>query len=78
MKDRKLIKKCKLEIKARILEAGFTMAEAVDLMSTDYGWSSSPSNFSNKLKSGTLRYPEICQLAEALGYEITWVRRREA
>ena len=37
MKDKKLINKCKREIKARILEAGYTMAEAVDLMSTDYG-----------------------------------------
>lgn len=77
MKDRKLINKCKREIKARIMEADYTMAEIVDLMSTDYGWSSSPSNFSNKLAGGTLRYPEVCQLAEAMGYELTWVKRRD-
>ena len=77
MKDKKLINKCKREIKARILEAGYSNAEAVELMSTDYGWSSSPSNFSNKLAAGTLRYPEVCQLAEAMGYEIVWVKRRD-
>ena len=78
MKNKKLINKCKWEIKARILEAGYTMAEAVELMSTDYGWSDSPSNFSNKLAKGTLRYREVCQLAEAMGYDLVWVRRREA
>lgn len=77
MKDKKLINKCKREIKARILEAGYTMAEAVELMSTDYGWSDSPSNFSNKLANGTLRYREVCQLAEALGYDLIWVKGRD-
>ena len=40
MKDKKLINKCKREIKARILEAGYTMAEA-------------------------------------MGYDLVWVRRRD-
>ena len=39
----------KSQIKAQILLAGFTMAEAVDALSTDYGWSDSLSNFSAKL-----------------------------
>jgi hypothetical protein len=77
MKDKKLINKCKWEIKARITEAGYSMAEAVELMSTDYGWSDSPSNFSNKLAKGSLRYREVCQLAEAMGYNIVWLRMRE-
>ena len=77
MKDKKLINKCKREIKARITEAGYSMAEAVELMSTDYGWSDSPSNFSNKLAKGTLRYREVCQLAEAMGYNLIWVKGRD-
>ena len=77
MKDKKLINKCKREIKARITEAGYSMAEAVELMSTDYGWSDSPSNFSNKLAKGTLRYQEVCQLAEAMGYNLIWVKGRD-
>ena len=77
MKDKKLINKCKWEIKARITEAGYSMAEAVELMSTDYGWSDSPSNFSNKLAKGTLRYREVCQLAEAMGYDLIWVKGRD-
>jgi hypothetical protein len=77
MKDKKLINKCKWEIKARITEAGYSMAEAVELMSTDYGWSDSPSNFSNKLAKGSLRYREVCQLAEAMGYDLIWVKGRD-
>ena len=77
MKDKKLINKCKWEIKACITEAGYSMDEAVGRMSTDYGWSDSPSNFSNKLAKGSLRYREVCQLAEAMGYDLVWVRRRD-
>ena len=67
----------KNQIKAQILLAGFTMAEAVDALSTDYGWSDSVSNFSNKLARGSLRYEETLQLAEVLGYEIVWKKKEE-
>ena len=40
-------------------------------------WSPSDSNFSNKLEKGTFRYLDACQLAEILGYEIIWRRRRD-
>ena len=68
----------KNQIKAQIVFAGFTMAEVVDALSTEYGWSDSDSNFSNKLDKQTLRYKEVLQLAEVLGYEIIWQRRRDA
>ena len=38
-----------LEIKAMILKSGYTQSEIVDMMSADFGWSDSPSNFSRKL-----------------------------
>ena len=59
-----------LEIKAMILKSGYTQSEIVDMMSADFGWSSSPSNFSRKLNEGTLRYDQALELAKALGYEI--------
>lgn len=68
----------KNQIKAQILLAGFTMAEAVDALSTDYGWSDSLSNFSAKLSRESLRYEEAVQLAEVLGYELVWQKRRDA
>ena len=64
------------EIKAQIIRAGLTMQEVVDLLSDEYGWSDSVSNLSNKLQRESLRYVEAVQLADALGYEIVWQKRR--
>jgi len=65
------------EIKAQIVRAGMTMQQVVDLLSDEYGWSDSVSNFSNKLTRGSLRYQEAVQLAEVLGYELVWQKRRD-
>ena len=65
----------KNQIKAQILLAGFTMAEAVDTLSTEYGWSDSLSNFSAKLTRESLRYKEALELAQVLGYEIVWKKK---
>ena len=56
--------------------ANFTMAEVVDALSMEYGWSDSLSNFSAKLGRGSLRYVEAMQLADVMGYDIQWVKRR--
>lgn len=65
------------EIKAQIIRAGFTMQEVVDLLHDEYGWSDSVSNLSAKLQRESLRYKEAVELADALGYDIEWVKRRE-
>ena len=64
------------EIRAYIVRRGMTMQEVVDLLSNEYGWSGSASNLSNKLQRESLRYVEAVQLADALGYEIVWQKRR--
>ena len=66
----------KNQIKAHIMFAGFTMAEVVDALSTEYGWSDSLSNFSAKLGRGSLRYAEAVKIADILGYDIVWQKRR--
>ena len=65
------------EIKAQIIRAGFTMQELLDRLHNDYGWSDSVSNFSNKLARNSLRYREAVELADALGYDLVWQKRRE-
>ena len=65
------------EIKAQIVRAGMTMQQVVDLLSDEYGWSDSVSNFSNKLARGSLRYEEAVQLAQVLGYEIVWKKKED-
>ena len=65
------------EIKSYIVRQGMTMQEVVDLLRDEHGWSDSVSNLSNKLQRESLRYVEAVQLADALGYEIVWQKRRQ-
>ena len=54
-----------------------TMTEVVDYLSDEYGWSCSVPNLSGKLKSGSLRYGEAVELADALGDAIVWQKRKK-
>ena len=65
------------EIKAQIIRAGFTMQELLDRLHDDYGWSDSVSNFSNKLARNSLRYREAIELADVLGFNLVWQKRKE-
>jgi hypothetical protein len=64
------------EIKSYIVRQGMTMQEVVDLLHDEHGWSDSVSNLSNKLQRESLRYVEAVQLADVLGYEIVWQRKK--
>ena len=65
------------EIKAQIVRAGFTMQEVVDLLAEEYDWSDSVSNLSAKLQRESIRYKEVVELADVLGYDLIWQKRRE-
>ena len=52
------------------------MQEALNRLAEQYGWSNSISNLSGKLQRETLRYKEAVELADMLGYEIIWKKRR--
>ena len=64
------------EIKAYIVREGFTMSELVEKLAEQYGWSPSVPNLSDKLRRESLRYKEAVELAEALGYDLVWQKRR--
>ena len=65
------------EIKAQIIRTGMTMQEVVDLFADEYGWSDSVSNLSAKLQRESIRYKEVVELADVLGYDIVWQKRRD-
>ena len=65
------------EIKSQIVRAGFTMREVVDRLADEYDWSDSVSNLSAKLQRESIRYKEVVELADALGYDLIWQKRRE-
>ena len=64
------------EIKAQIVRARYTMQELVDRLHKEYGWSDSVSNLSAKLQRESIRYKEVMQLADVLGYDLIWQKRR--
>ena len=65
------------EIKAQIVRAGFTIQELVDRLADEYDWSDSVSNLSAKLQRESIRYKEVVELADVLGYDIVWQKRRD-
>ena len=65
------------EIKAQIIRTGMTMQEVVDLLADEYRWSDSVSNLSAKLQRESIRYKEVVELADVLGYDIVWQKRRD-
>ena len=65
------------EIKAQIVRAGFTMQELVDRLADEYDWSDSVSNLSAKLQRESILYKEVIELADVLGYDIVWQKRRD-
>ena len=65
------------EIKSYIVREGITMRELVDMLADEYGWSDSLPNFSGKLRRGSLRYSEVLELADVMGYDIVWEKRNK-
>lgn len=64
------------EIKAQIVRAGYTMQEIVERLHEEYSWSDSVSNLSAKLQRESIRYKEVVELAEVLGYDLIGQKRR--
>lgn len=52
------------------------MSEIVDRLAEEYGWNRSVPNLSGKLRRSSLRYAEAVELADILGYDIVWQKRR--
>lgn len=65
----------KNEIKALIVNSGMTMSDVIDGINKKYNKTESLSNLSNKLTRGTLKYREVLEIADIIGYEIKWVKK---
>ena len=64
------------EIKSYIVREGLSMREVVEKLAVNYKWSGSLSNFSGKLQRESLRYKEVKDVADVLGYDIVWIKRK--
>ena len=75
---RKTIDKTTYVVRVHFSEtAKETMQEVVDLLRDEHGWSDSVSNLSAKLQRESIRYKEVVELADVLGYDIVWQKRRD-
>lgn len=63
------------EVKSHLVCEGVTMQDVLEKLEQQYGWSRSISILSGKLHRETLRYKEVMELADVLGYEIVWKKR---
>lgn len=63
------------EIKSYIAASGWTITDIVKFMNEKYGVNTTPQNLSNKLSRGTIKYDEVKQIAEIIGYDINWTKK---
>jgi len=64
-------KSTKTEIKEYIYKSNLKLFEIIDKLS-NYGISTTPNAFTNKLNRDTIRYSEVKALANILGYQLIW------
>lgn len=60
------------ELKSIIIRSGWTMSSVVDEINKRHNTNYSLQNFSSKLIRGTLRYNEVSEVLDIIGYEIKW------
>ena len=74
MKRKEEQKTIKNEVKSYIVKEGFTMKKIARLL--DEESNVALQNLSNKLTRGTIKYSEIKEIADILGYDIKWEKKK--
>ncbi|MCP3925529.1 MAG: LLM class flavin-dependent oxidoreductase [Desulfobacterales bacterium] len=64
------------EIKGAAAREGLTLTQAIDKWNKTYNKKQTLNNISNKLRNNTIRFNEVQELLDSLGYDITITRRR--
>jgi len=67
----------KNDLKSYMVKRGYNIQSLADLLTKKYGRPESAQNLSNKLNRGAIKYAEVLEIAEVLGYNISWVSKKE-
>lgn len=67
-------KRVKNEIRSYMVAQGHTFESLAKLLSEKYKRNDTAQNISNKLQRGTIKYAEVIEIAEALGYKIEFTK----
>lgn len=62
-------------IKGYIAQSNCTISKLHQLLKEKYNLKTSVQNLGGKINKQTLKYNEILQIADVLGYEIKWVEK---
>lgn len=70
--DGEMQKRIKNEVRSYMVAQGHTFESLAKLISEKYKRNDTAQNLSNKLQRGTIKYAQVIEIAEALGYKIKW------
>lgn len=62
----------KNDIKAYIIKSGWTISKVQEELNRRNSTSYSVQNLSKKIANETLKYSEVLEIADIIGYTITW------
>lgn len=65
------------EIKAYIIGSGWSITNLNDELNRINGTEYTVQNLSSKIRKGSLKYSEVLQIANILGYEIKWEIKKD-
>lgn len=63
------------DLKAIIIKSGWTMTSVVEELNKRHNTDTSVQNFSSKMIRGTLKYSEVEEVLDIIGYDIEWIKR---
>jgi len=65
----------KEDLKAAIVQSGFTMTQVIEQLNAKYDRDISIQNFSSKLRRESLKYTEVQEILDVIGYDIVWKKK---
>lgn len=65
----------KEDLKSTIVKSGWTITAVVEVLNDRHNTSLSVQNFSSKMIRGTLKYSEVEEVLDIIGYDIIWKKR---
>lgn len=63
------------DLKAIIIKSGWTITSVVEELNKRHRTDTSVQNFSSKMIRGTLKYSEVEEVLDIIGYDISWIKR---
>ena len=67
----------KEDIKSYIVKSGWTISKVQDELNKKNGTDFGMQNLSKKINNETIRYNEILQIADIIGYTIEWHQKKD-